>query len=56
MSNLFKLTQVNKETGESRVLYGHATANVMSEFWEAYVDKEHFVTIELYEKEVERET
>lgn len=46
MGKLYRMTQTNKKTGKSRVIYGHATSNVMDQFWQAYVDEKHSVTIE----------
>lgn len=45
-AKLYRLTQVDKETGTEIVLYGHATANVMTQYWEAYTDQSHYVKIE----------
>ncbi len=54
MSELFTMIQVNRETGEQKVIYGHASKNVMSNYWQAYVDEKHYVIIEEYKEKLKQ--
>lgn len=46
MPNLYELATVDSN-GERTVIYGHATENVMSQFWEAYAERGLTVEIRL---------
>ena len=48
---LYTLTKIDLKTGNRIVIYGHATANVMSEYWEAYTNEKYAVEIRVFKKE-----
>lgn len=45
---LYRMLQRNLKTGNDIVLYGHATENVISQFWQAYVGDDYVVIIQEY--------
>lgn len=47
-AKLYTMIQENIKTGARTTIYGHATHNVMEDFWQAYVDAEHRVIIQEY--------
>jgi hypothetical protein len=42
---LYRLIQTNTETGNSGIVYGHVTINVILEYLAAWVDETHTVTV-----------
>lgn len=43
---LYTMIRRNTKTLKDVVVYGHATANVMDRYWQAYVDDAHIVIIQ----------
>jgi len=46
-ATLYTVTVTDKD-GVTRTLYGHVTSNVVTDYWQAYVDSDHDVTVSLY--------
>lgn len=45
MTKLYTMLRENIHTGERTIIYGSATYNVMDDYWQAHVDKDHRVII-----------
>lgn len=48
MTKLYTMLQRDRKTGEEKVIYGHATVNVIHQYLEAYVNNENDVIIREY--------
>lgn len=44
-TKLYTMVTKNKETGQEKIIYGHAAINVIRQFLEAHVDEENDVLI-----------
>lgn len=48
---LFKMTSIDKNSNEEKIIYGHVTENVIDEFWKAHITKEQSIKIEQVSQE-----
>jgi hypothetical protein len=45
---LYTLICINRESGKTRIIYGHATINVIKDYVDAYTDAYHYTVCDLY--------